>query len=127
MNPENNGGMGGGGAPSQNPGASTSGGSQNRTLMGVLSYIGPLVLIPFFMGAKSDPFVKFHMRQGFVMFVIEILAMLLFRMVPMVWIISPLVNLATLILSIIGIVNVVHGKEKEIPVVGGFAKHVTFV
>ena len=37
-----------------------------------------------------------------------------------------LVNLATIVLSIIGIVNVVNGQQKELPLVGSFAKNFTF-
>jgi uncharacterized membrane protein len=40
------------------------------------------------------------------------------------WFLMNIVQLALLILSIVGIVNVVQKKEKELPFVGSFAKHV---
>jgi uncharacterized membrane protein len=97
----------------------------NGTLMGVLAYLGPLVLIPFIVN-KTDSFVKFHTKQGLVVFSIEVIVGLFARIV---WMLSPLmaiVNIATLVLSIIGIINVIHRKEKELPLVGSLAKHFTF-
>jgi len=43
-----------------------------------------------------------------------------------VWVMLPLIyllNLAVIVLSIIGIVNVVNKQEKELPLVGQLAKH----
>ncbi len=100
--------------------------NDNSQLMGILAYIGPLVIIPL-LAAKDNPFVKFHVKQGLVLFIIEIIVGFL---APMffwsLWAIVQLVNLATLILSIMGIINVTQKQEKELPVVGGFAKHFTF-
>jgi hypothetical protein len=39
------------------------------------------------------------------------------------WMLLSLINLATLILAIVGIVNVTQGKEKELPLVGGFGHY----
>ncbi|MCI0619819.1 hypothetical protein L0Y40_02170 [Candidatus Wolfebacteria bacterium] len=104
-----------GAAPQQNTGG-------NRTLMSVLAYIGPLVIISYLF-AKDNPFVKFHIKQGLVLFVIEIVAWFLGMMVWVLWPLVNIVNLITLILSIVGIVNVVKGREKMLPLVGSLAKH----
>lgn len=94
--------------------------------MGILAYIGPLVIIPL-VTVKNDPFVKFHTKQGLVLLVIEVAVWMLgtFIMSPL-WMVLSLVNLATLILSIIGIINVVNGNEKELPVVGKFSSYFKF-
>ena len=88
--------------------------------------MGPLVIIPFIV-AKDDSFVKFHIKQGLVLFVIEVALWLLssffFVMFYQFWMLYQLVNLALFVLAVIGIVNVVQGKEKELPLVGPFAKH----
>ncbi len=94
----------------------------NKTLMAVLAYIGPLVIISY-LSAKDDPFVKFHIKQGLVLFVIEVVIWLVGQMFWPFWIFLNIVNLATLILSIIGILNAVHKKEKELPLVGHLSKH----
>jgi uncharacterized membrane protein len=94
----------------------------NKTLMGVLAYIGPLVIISYLF-AKDNPFVKFHIKQGLVLFVIEIVVWFLGMIVWMLWPILNIVNLIVLILAIIGIVNVVKGREKMLPLVGSLARH----
>jgi uncharacterized membrane protein len=97
----------------------------NNTLMGVLSYLGPLVIISYAL-AKNDPFVKFHVKQGLVVFAIEIALWIIGMIVPMFYIIISLVNLGTLILSILGIINVIQNKQEPLPVVGAYSKYFTF-
>jgi len=97
--------------------------NDNKTLMGILAYIGPLVIIPF-LTSKEDAFVKFHIKQGLVLLVIEIAIMVIGNMMWFLYPVIGIINIALLILSIFGIVNVIQGKEKEVPVVGHFSKHV---
>lgn len=106
--------------PQNNQSSAQSEQGSNKTLMGVLSYLGPLVIIPFLM-SKEDPFVKFHIKQGLVVVCLEIIVWILGSMMYSFWMILNLVNLATFVLSIIGIVNVVQHKEKELPLVGGLS------
>lgn len=91
----------------------------NGTVMGALAYLGPLVLIPFLMN-KDNEFVKFHTKQGLVLFGLEIIIMVVGNMMYL-WMLGTLLNLATLVLTIIGIVNVVQGQRKELPVIGSLA------
>ncbi|OGM97342.1 MAG: hypothetical protein A2735_03160 [Candidatus Yanofskybacteria bacterium RIFCSPHIGHO2_01_FULL_41_21] len=102
-----------------------SSGLDNNTVMGILSYLGILVIIPFLM-AKNVPFVKFHIKQGVVLAVIEIVLWVVSGMLWQLFAIVGILELALLILSIIGIINVVQKKEKELPVVGQFSKYVNF-
>lgn len=96
----------------------------NRVVMGVLAYLGILVIIPFLM-SRNDPFVRFHIKQGVVLAVIEIILWVISGMfwglVTIIWIIQ----LITFVLSIVGIVNVVQNKEKELPLVGSLSQYVT--
>ena len=93
--------------------------------MGVLAYLGPLVIVSFIV-AKDDPFVKYHIKQGLVLFVIEVVLWMLSNMIWQLWMIYDIINIGTLILSILGIVNVVNGQEKELPLVGKFASYFKF-
>jgi uncharacterized membrane protein len=93
---------------------------QKNTLMGVLSYLGPLVIIPL-VTSKNDAFVKFHIKQGLVLLVIEVAIYVYTMFAWHFWPLYQLINLGTLILSIVGIVNVIQGTEKELPLVGSFA------
>ncbi len=108
-------------SPMQEP----AGNSSNHG-MAILSYLGILIVIPFLTDAKNDPFVKFHLKQGLVLFVAEVVATFIVAIPVLGWIASPLIWLASLVLIIIGIMNAIHGKEKELPLVGGFAKHFNF-
>lgn len=106
-------------APAQN----TANGPQKNILMAILSYLGPLVIVSY-LTSKDDPFVKFHIKQGLVLFVIEVAMWFLAGvMFYQFWMIMNIVNLGTLILSIVGIVNAAQGQEKELPLVGQFSKH----
>ncbi len=97
----------------------------NETLMGVLAYVSILVFVPL-LAAKNDPFVKFHVKQGLVLLIIEVIAWFLSSILWQFWEIFQLVNLATLILAIIGIVNVVNKKQAELPLIGSLAKNFHF-
>jgi uncharacterized membrane protein len=95
------------------------------TLMAVLSYIGPLVIVAY-LTSKDDSFVRFHMKQGFVLFAIEVAVLIL---MSVFWMLTPLlalVNLATFILSIIGIVHAARHEEKPLPIIGSYSRYVTF-
>jgi uncharacterized membrane protein len=96
-----------------------------NTLMAVLSYLGILIIIPFITEAKNDPFVKFHMRQGFVLIISWVVAFIL-GMVPIIGLLATLLDLLLFILMIIGIVNAVGGKMKQLPVIGNWASSFNF-
>ncbi len=100
----------------------TSAPSGKNIPMGVLAYIGPLVIVSY-ITAKDDPFVKFHIKQGLVIFVIEVgvwvLGMIMWQLYPLL----SIINLAALVFSVLGIINVVKGEEKELPLIGQFSKY----
>ncbi len=100
-------------------------GTKNKTLMGVLSYLGPLVIVPY-VTAKDDAFVKFHVKQGLVVFSIEVGMWVLGMIIWPLMIILGIINVAAFVLSIIGIVNVLNGKETPLPLVGHYSKYFTF-
>lgn len=98
---------------------------QQNTLMAVLAYIGFLVIVSY-ISAKDDAFVKFHIKQGLVLFSIEVIVWLLGTAMTSWWVFLNIINIGLLVLSIVGIVNAAKGKQKELPIVGDFAKYFTF-
>jgi uncharacterized membrane protein len=94
--------------------------------MGILAYIGLLVLVPIFT-ARESKFAMFHAEQGITLciaaHVIGLLAWI-FSLIPVVGfvfsIISGLVGLVVFGLMILGIVNSVNGQAKQLPLVGKF-------
>lgn len=95
--------------------------SQNRTLLALLAYLGPSIVLAYLLG-RENPFVKFHVKQGAALFIIELIIWALQPFLWPVWGLVRLVHLGLFILAIIGIVNVFQGKEKELPLVGAWAK-----
>ena len=96
---------------------------QKNTLMGILSYLGPLVIIPL-LTAKDDPFVRFHVKQGLVLLIIEAGVWVVSMYMWQFWMIWQLINFGVLVLVVLGIINVAQGQEKELPLVGQFAKSI---
>lgn len=90
--------------------------------MGVLCYLGILVLIPLLTDAKNDPFVKFHIKQGLVLLIFAI-AINLVAVIPVLgWLVGFVGWIASIVFMIMGIINVVNGQEKELPWIGQYAK-----
>jgi len=98
------------------------GSMSSNTLMGILSYIGPLVIISY-LAAKDDPFVKFHIRQGLVLLVIEVVVWILGMILWPLWFLLNVINIVVLVLAIIGIVNVTKNQQKNLPLVGSYARY----
>jgi len=93
---------------------------EDNKLMGILSYIGVLCLIPL-LTKKDDKFVFFHAKQGLVLFIAEVLTAFVAAIPFLGWIIAPIASLVWIVLSIIGIINVLGDKTKELPVLGKYA------
>jgi len=93
---------------------------QKNVGMAVLCYLGILVLVPLLTDAKNDPFVKFHIKQGLVLLIVDIIASFIFWIPFIGWILW----LGIVILFIMGIVNAAGGKEKELPLIGSFGSKI---
>lgn len=108
--------------------------AQNNKAMGVLAYLGILVLVPIF-AAKESRFARFHANQGLVLAIAEVAFSILYSIlvsimtsllfstgaVGFLGLVTSLLGLlwfGFLALSIIGIINAVNGKTKELPVIG---------
>lgn len=90
---------------------------EKNKVMAVLAYI--LFFIPL-LAAKDSKFARFHTNQGLVLFLGGIIASVV-AVIPVIgWIIAPIAGLAITVLAIIGIVNAIGGKAKELPIIGKF-------
>ena len=116
--------------PSSKPPGPTGGGSaggSDRTIMLVLSYLGLLALIPFFM-KKDDREVLWHAKNGLVItaawIVLGIVLGVISQLpvvgcaVGVIWCIYPLL---ILVVAILGIVKAINGQRFVIPGVSDFA------
>ena len=88
-------------------------------MVAALAYIWILFLIPLF-AAKDSKFARFHANQGLLLFILDIIVSVL-SYIPLIgWIIKLVGGLLILAFVIIGVVNVVNGKAKELPLIGQF-------
>ena len=88
---------------------------------GVLSYLSALCLIPI-LSKKDDDFVRFHSRQGLMLFIIEV-AVAILGVVPFLG--GLIVMLGVIIcglLSLAAIVQVLMGNKWQMPVVAEWAE-----
>lgn len=110
--------------------------AEDNKVMGILAYI--LFFIPLLAGPKDSKFVKYHTNQGLILFIVfiawviieRILSALftaLFFRIPFLWSIIGLIlwvlslaNFVFLAFAVIGIINVVNGAKKPLPIIGNF-------
>lgn len=91
--------------------------------MAVLAYI--LFFVPLLTDAKNDPFVKFHVKQGLVLFISCVINGII-GIIPVINFIMPILSLILFIIFIIGILNALGGKQKQLPLIGQFADKFQF-
>lgn len=88
-------------------------------VVAAISYAWILCLVPL-LGKRDSEFAQFHAKQGFVLFVIEIIAGLVF------WfpVLGQLLMLSLVIVSVIGVVKALDGEWWEIPYVYEWSKKI---
>ena len=102
---------------------------QNKA-MSILAYFGPLVLIPIF-AAKNSKFARYHSNQGLVLLlaaiaygiVYGILSTIIYAISWRLGFIVSIIGLVSIlftVLAIIGIINAVNGRAKELPIIGKY-------
>ena len=103
------------------PGANRSSSNSNEIWMGILSYLGILALIPYFVKDQT-PFVRAHAVRGINLLLLEVIvwvAVGVFSFIPVLNdILSTLAGLASFVLSLIGIINVANKEDKDLPFIG---------
>ena len=85
--------------------------------LSVLSYLGPLFVIPLFT-RKDDDFARYHANQGLVLLVAEGVASMALSILGLESL-GFLVGLAGLAGTVKGISNVLRGKKEPLPFIGG--------
>ena len=105
--------------------------AEQGKVMSIIAYIGILCFIPILTGDyKKSPFVKFHTNQGVVLFITVVAANIAswilriilgaIRLWSLISLVSTVVWIGVLVLVILGIINVVNGRMRPLPVIGKF-------
>ena len=90
---------------------------EKNKVLAVLAYI--LFFVPL-LAAKDSKFARFHTNQGLVLFLGGIIASVV-AVIPVIgWIVAPIAGLVITVLAVIGIINALNGRAKELPVIGKF-------
>ncbi len=86
--------------------------------MAIVAYI--LFFVPL-IAAKNSPFAMYHANQGLTLFLAFAICNVVLGILPFIgWFLLPLVNLALVVLMVLGIVNAAQGQAKPLPVIGAY-------
>ena len=98
---------------------------QKNTGMAILAYI--LFFIPLLTEAKNDPFVKYHVKQGLLVFIAWIVVGIISAILPwfLYWL-DNLLSLCVVVLVILGITTAAKGEQKPLPIIGKFGEQFKF-
>lgn len=116
--------------PPPPPGTGGTSPSSDRTLMIVLSYLGPLALMPY-LTKKDDSEILWHAKNGVGLLIMDIAVSVVLYMLGYMlgsvigcatWFISCLLPFAILALHIYCLIQALGGKRPNIPVVTDFAQ-----
>ena len=95
---------------------------ESNKFMAFLSYLSIFALIPFLTAKDTSPFVKFHVNQGAILLIAEILLIFMSFVIGPILLLSRIIfillDICVFALAILGIKNVFDGKAKELPFLG---------
>jgi len=90
---------------------------KNKTMAGLAYFLFflPLVACP------DSRFGKYHANQGLILFLCYIIGSFVLTIIPVFgWVLLPFFALLALVLAIIGLLNGLNGRVKELPLIGKY-------
>lgn len=90
---------------------------KNKTIAGLayLIFFLPLIVCP------DSGFARFHANQSLMLFIVSVAGSIVLGMIPIIgWLLLPLFSIGIFIFFIIGLLNGLGGKAKELPIIGKF-------
>ncbi|MBQ4050702.1 MAG: hypothetical protein IJD13_03670 [Oscillospiraceae bacterium] len=91
----------------------------NAKLYSILAYIGILWIVGL-LAAKDDVYVKYHVNQGLILFLLGVAGGIVGVIPILGTIVSVVVSVFCFVCFILGIVNAVKGEMKPLPIIGKF-------
>ena len=92
---------------------------ENNKVVSALCYLGILFFLPLVVN-KESAFGRFHANQGLLLLIVGVISSFLYIIPILGWIAGGIMGIVCLVLMIMGIVNTLNGKAKELPVIGKF-------
>lgn len=90
---------------------------KNKTMAGLayLLFFLPLITCP------DSQFAKFHANQSLLLWITGIAGGFILGLIPIIgWILIPFFSIAVFAFGVIGLINGLNGKAKELPLIGKF-------
>ncbi|GEM_PF-370425 len=86
--------------------------------------IAALAYLIFFLpllAAQDSSYARFHANQGLLLFILGFGGNTILTIIPILgWILIPFFSLFVIILAVMGILNAVNGKAKDLPLIGQY-------
>jgi uncharacterized membrane protein len=103
-------------APAAAPAAASNSDVEKNKGIAAATYI--IFFLPY-IAAKDSKFAMFHANQSLVLLIVAVAGNIVLPLIPILgWILWPFFGLAVFVLWIIGVVNALNGKTKELPLIG---------
>ncbi len=102
--------------------------ADNNKLCAILSYL-LIGVVWYFVDdkIKKNEFAKFHVKQAIILLIASVIANVVLALIPILgWMLIPVLNLAVLVLAVIGIINAINNEKKELPYIGQYANKLKF-
>jgi uncharacterized membrane protein len=90
---------------------------KNKTVAG-LSYI--IFFLPL-LACPDSRYGRYHANQALILFIASIGGTIVLSMIPFIgWLLLPLYSIVILVFAVIGLLNGLSGKARELPLIGKF-------
>lgn len=87
--------------------------------LAILCYLGIFMLIPFLTKPNSG-FIKYHSNQGLLLLILSIVSSFITIIPILGWILGLIGLIVSFVFFIMGIINVVKGRVKPLPLIGKY-------
>jgi len=93
----------------------------NETNKGICALAYIIFFIPMLVDSNNEEY-KFHTNQGLNLFLLFLAISIVGSFIPVIgwFIILPLGGIMALVLCVMGIINAVNEKQKELPIIGKY-------
>lgn len=96
-----------------------------KRILAAISYIPFLFIIPIIL-IKEDEFVHSHAKQGFVLFIVELVVWILGKIPIIGFIFSYIFGVILFIVALYAFIEALVGKFWKIPLIGDLSKEIKF-
>lgn len=92
---------------------------EKNKVMAALAYI--IFFLPL-IACPDSPFGKYHANQGLLLFITGFVGSIVLGIIPIIgWLMFPFFALLIFAFAVIGFVNAINGKAKELPIIGKYS------